>query len=967
MHSIHTINSTNNHSQSLSTPHAPYRPPIKPQYIRTDKTLQIVQWNCHSATTERIAALELFLHDFQPDIVCLNETKLNQEQANQRLSINNYTTHHRARNTDGRGGGVAILVRNQLNCQLISLQLHKDTEAVAVAVTRSSSEKPLIVATLYNPPSNVEMKSSFELFTKLNELGNEFLVIGDLNAKLGRLGHPTNDAGTLLDDLCCQLNLTVLNDNSPTYFQYSSTREYAELLDIAVCSASLSSKLRHFTVHSERRMGSDHAPIQLVISDKPDKVAASNAFDAANSFNFKKANWLLFAASLPSNAPPSVMADLEQLNEFVCEHILKAARMSIPPRKNGPRCKSFPRHIVKLIIDRKAARLLKDKGVAAKQEYNRLTNELQEQICAHRSDQWDSFISKLGPRPSTTRPFWKKINQIRNGSNNQSKGAKLKRPDGSHTANDEEKAATFASTLESTFRGSTAEFDEAHRRNVEDELTQALSRMSASVFDPVTTVELKKHIARLPMNSAAGASGIHNMLLRKLPDHFIWLVVHLINLSLASSRLPSAWKHAIIIMLPKTKVNLHDPTNYRPISLLCCLGKLCERVVQGRLYGHLEAGGWLTPQQSGFRRFRRATDNILFLTQKVQENLNKRKKVCCFFFDIKKAFDNVWHAGLLWKLVCSDVPAYLLLWTAAFLADRVFQVRVNSALSHRGQISAGVPQGAVLSPTLFNVFINDIPLEGTPSLSYSTLYADDLATYFTYTTDDTPALRMRITRHIKRLEEWLARNRLEMNVSKTCYTVFTRSPKAKKNYDFRMNGLPIHHDPQPKFLGIIMDERANFDAQVEHIRSKCSTRLNVIRIIAHKSWKLSTRALTNTYKALIGSVLDYSALIAPCLSEVHMKSLQAIQNKALRVIHKRPFDSHSDELCQLSGCPLVSSRLSQLAHIHVAAAQHFNPLISSLIRDYRSQISSIRRNKAPPTILCNILSIHTNNNRIMIS
>ena len=255
-----------------------------------------------------------------------------------------------------------------------------------------------------------------------------------------------------------------------------------------------------------------------------------------------------------------------------------------------------------------------------------------------------------------------------------------------------------------------------------DELARALSRMSAADFQPVTTAELKKHIARLPINSAAGASGIHNMLLRKLPEHFIWLVVHLVNLSLASSSLQVAWKHAVIVMLPKTKVDLHEPSNYRPISLLCCLGKLCERVVQGRLYSHLEAAGLLTPQQSGFRRFRRAADNILFLTQKVQENLNKHKKVCCFFFDIKKAFDNVWHAGLLWKLVCAGVPAYLLLWTAAFLAERVFQVRVNGALSHHGRISADVPQGAVLSPTLFNVFVNDIPLEGKSSLSYSTLH-----------------------------------------------------------------------------------------------------------------------------------------------------------------------------------------------------------------------------------------------------
>ena len=414
------------------------QPPALPHRNQIDRTLQIIQWNCHSATTQRLAALEV-LHDFRLDVVCLNETKLNHELANLRLKIDNYTTHHRARDTDGRGGGVAILVRNQLNCHLIDLQLHDNVEALAVSVSRSSTSKPLIVATLYNPPSNATLRSSFELFTRLSELGNEFIVAGDLNAKLGRLGHPTNEAGTLFDDLCCQLNLTVLNDNSPTYFQHSCTRDYAELLDIAVCSSSLSNKLRRFMVHSQRRMGSDHAPIQLIISDKPDQLAASNAFNAANSFNFRRADWLQFAASLPSTAPPTVLADIEQLNTFVCDNILKAAHMSIPPKASGSLGKSFPRHIVSLIIARKSARRLKDKSIASRQEYNRLTNELQEQICAFRSAQWESFVAKLGPRPASTRPFWKKINQIRNGTIAHSNSAKLKRPDGSHTASEKEK------------------------------------------------------------------------------------------------------------------------------------------------------------------------------------------------------------------------------------------------------------------------------------------------------------------------------------------------------------------------------------------------------------------------------------------------------------------------------------------------------------------------------------------------
>ena len=243
-------------------------------------------------------------------------------------------------------------------------------------------------------------------------------------------------------------------------------------------------------------------------------------------------------------------------------------------------------------------------------------------------------------------------------------------------------------------------------------------------------------------------------------------------------------------------------------------------------------------------------------------------------------------------------------------------------------------------------------------MSYSTLYADDLAVYFTYTADG--ALLAKVNKYIKKLEEWLRKNRLEMNVAKTCYCIFTRSNKATKEYDFKMNGQTINHDSNPKFLGVIMDERVTFSAHVEHIRDKCSSRLNVIRIVAHKSWKLSKRTLTNIYKALVGSVIDYSALIGPFLSSSRMKQLQAVQNKAMRTIYKRPYDSHTDELCQLSNCPRVKDRMHQLAVAHVDTAKHSNPLIALLIRDYTLQLSSIRRHNTPPTTLCHILNNENN-------
>ena len=278
---------------------------------------------------------------------------------------------------------------------------------------------------------------------------------------------------------------------------------------------------------------------------------------------------------------------------------------------------------------------------------------------------------------------------------------------------------------------------------------------------------------------------------------------------------------------------------------------------------------------------------------------------------------------------------------SAFLSNRCFNVRVNAAISQTHPILAGVPQGAVLSPTLFNVFINDIPVESTPSISYSTLYADDLATYFTYSADG--HLQAKVNTYIQRLEQWLKKNRLEMNVDKTCYTIFAQSPRAKTSYAFKMGGKLIHHDQNPKFLGIVFDERLSFSAHVDYIRGRCSSRLNVLKIISHKSWKLSRPTLVNTYKLLIGSILDYSAVVTISMSASHKKSLQAIQNKAMRIIYRQPFDSHTSDICAMSGCATVNDRLLALPRAHIQSIHSSKPLVTSLIHDYRTQISSIRR------------------------
>jgi retron-type reverse transcriptase len=151
-------------------------------------------------------------------------------------------------------------------------------------------------------------------------------------------------------------------------------------------------------------------------------------------------------------------------------------------------------------------------------------------------------------------------------------------------------------------------------------------------------------------------------------------------------------------------------------------------------------------------------DNITFLTQKVIEQFSVGKKIISVFFDIASAFDKVWHRGLLIKLIAIKTPYYLLCIISAFLEDRKFTVKINSSTSDMKSASAGVPQGGVLSPTLFSIFINDLPLTNIKNESFSMLFADDLVCSFVY--KDKHIAQSKVEEHLKKLEMWSNKWRL---------------------------------------------------------------------------------------------------------------------------------------------------------------------------------------------------------------
>ena len=253
---------------------------------------------------------------------------------------------------------------------------------------------------------------------------------------------------------------------------------------------------------------------------------------------------------------------------------------------------------------------------------------------------------------------------------------------------------------------------------------------------------------------------------------------------------PAVWKEAIVIPVPKKGKDKKNPRSYRPISLLSCVGKLLERMVNRRLINHMESNKVLSPTQTGYREYRGTEDQLAYLAQNIEDAFQEKRKVLAVFFDLSNAFDKVWKEGLLVKLLRTGVRLKMYMWIQHFLFARTARVKPE-----------GVPQGGVLPPTLFLVYINDILTTLSRRVS-NTLHADDLAIW--NAPEHTTTATYRIQEAIRGISKWTLNWGLKINTSKTSSTLFFLFT-SKEPIKLRLKGEIVPQTDTPTFLGVKLD------------------------------------------------------------------------------------------------------------------------------------------------------------------
>jgi len=417
--------------------------------------------------------------------------------------------------------------------------------------------------------------------------------------------------------------------------------------------------------------------------------------------------------------------------------------------------------------------------------------------------------------------------------------------------------------------------DPAMRRLMRE--VHRLHRLDSS-FRPFDVRGVSQAIRKAGSSTASGPDGLTILHLQHLGASGLAFLTELFNLSVAGSDIPAIWKCSVLIPLLKPGKPRALGSSYRPISLLCAAVKVLERLVLPYIVEMLGT----RPSQHGFKPGHSTISALLPLTSRITHGFNQLKppgRTVAVAVDISKAFDTVSHRQLLEMIHHSQLGHNLVRWVVAYLRGRKAACIYHLQRAPFHHVRAGVPQGSVISPALFNHFVSDCPLPDSCMASY----ADDFTIFSTHTEIVTAAEEAnRLTDNMVR---WAENKGLAIAPHKSSVTLFTPDTHQSQHHpQVSIKGVPIPLNRTPKILGITLDTHLTFGPHIRTTISRATTSLKLLKALAGTTWGFSKETMVATYKACTRPILNYGApLWQHVASTTNLDKLSVTQNTALRI------------------------------------------------------------------------------------
>lgn len=865
--------------------------------------LNICFWNANGLRSKRAETAD-FLAMHRIHVLLVQETHLRPEI---KLKLPGMRCYRQDR--DDGYGGTAVYVSDSILHHRLYIPHTRALEATGVQI--STARGPLNVFSVYIAPRRPITPGELDY---LFLTPTPTIAAGDYNAKHQNWNSTcTNNRGQQLNTYVTSRALSVQTPNSPTI--HYGDRRPPDWIDIALIH-NLKPNVQLYTIPA---LSSDHYPVLLTFPSRP-------TFKPPRPLpSPRKTNWQDFTRILtqtqPRIDPCYTSQDVDHLVSITNSALVTAIKAASPrPTLQHYNHEPLPSGIRALIRSKNRARrrFQFSRDPQDRATFRRLQEQLRSSLTELSNQKWESHLSHLKPENGS---LWKTTKALmglpeistplRQGHNIAQSG--------------KEKAEMQAAFLESTFSAA----DTADR----DHVYQVRRQVAAFFSQPVdyanlvetSEEELESFITALPPYKAPGFDGITNAALKALPRTWVHFLAHLFNSILRTGHYPTTWKHAKVITIRKPGKDPSSPESYRPISLLPVLSKLFEKVVQARLRGVLDRNNIIRPEQFGFRASHSTVHQLLRLVDQIYTAFNRRQYVSALFLDVSRAFDSVWHDGLLLRLITSHVPSYLIHLLKSYLSRRTFSVAYEEALSASRSIRAGVPQGSVLGPSLFLLYINTLPTIPRCSLY---LFADDTAITSSSTQHKMSASR--IQDYADRLTTWFNQWRLRIHPQKSQAITFTKRSIADVP-PIRLAGEDIQWSATVQYLGVTLDAKLTWKAHLEALSNKMSRRMALLYPLYNRKARMSLDNKLLLYRQVIRPVATYACQIWGVAARTHLRQLEVLQSRYLRSATNSPFYIPNATIHRDLHFPTVKEYIHILSKPFFRKLPHsFNTLIRGL-------------------------------------